>query len=122
MKIKIIDKCPFCGGDLIIKGVQCKNCRTETIGEFEMSKFNKLSAELLEFIEIFILNEGNIKGVEETLGCSYPKVKNMLKEVIQALGYEYKEEKIEDKKKEIIDMLERGEITVEKAKELLNKI
>ncbi|OYD17258.1 hypothetical protein CH333_01485 [candidate division WOR-3 bacterium JGI_Cruoil_03_44_89] len=120
--MKIINKCPFCGGELLIKKFSCRECGTEVVGEFERSKFCRLSPELLEFVEVFILNEGNIKGVEETLGCSYPKVKNMLREVIQALGYEYKYGKAEERRKEILDMLEMGEITAEEAKELLDKI
>ena len=120
--MKFINKCPFCGGELLIKRFGCKYCGTEVTGEFERDKFSRLSPELLEFVEVFILNEGNIKGVEDTLGCSYPKVKGMLKEVIEAMGYEYKGGKTKERRKEILDMLEQGEISVEEAKELLDKL
>jgi hypothetical protein len=122
--MKNISNCPFCGGELVVREYGCRECGTEVRGEFKRNKFCSFSSELLEFVEIFILNEGNIKGVEECMGCSYPKVKNMLKQVIEALGYEYreKEEYKGMRKKEILDMLERGEISVEEAKELLSRL
>lgn len=128
-KIKNIDKCPFCGGELFIKKFGCKECGTEIRGEFKRDKFSNLSPELLEFAEVFLLNEGNIKGVEETLGCSYPKVKSLQRELIKALGYEYKERKEEEpsnirvaKRQEILDMLESGKISAEEATDLLGKL
>lgn len=125
-KIRHIDKCPLCGDELFIKGFGCKRCGTEVKGEFKRNKFSNLSPELLEFAEVFLLNEGNIKGVEETLGCSYPKVKSLQRELIKALGYEYKEKQEEypsesGKRQKILDMLEEGKITAEAAAEMLGK-
>ncbi|MDD2890090.1 MAG: DUF2089 family protein [bacterium] len=128
-KTTTINNCPFCRGEIFVKEFECKSCKTKIVGEFQRDKFSNLSPELLKFAEVFLLNEGNIKGVEETLGCSYPKVKGMLKELVQALGYEYKEKKEEEtgairknKRKEVLDMLETGEITVEEAKDLLGNL
>jgi hypothetical protein len=119
--MKNIDKCPFCGGELFVREYGCRECGTEVRGEFGRGRLSALPSELLEFVEVFLLNEGNIKAVEETLGCSYPKVKGMLRRVIKALGYECKD-KDGEKRQDILDMLDSGEITAEEARGLLDKV
>lgn len=49
----MINKCPNCGGDLVITSYKCNSCFTEVSGEFEMGKFQRLDIEDLEFIELF---------------------------------------------------------------------
>lgn len=68
------------------------------------------------FIETFISCRGNIKEVEKELKISYPTVRSRLDEVIEKLGC--KPAPVSgNKKKEILDALERGEITPEEALE-----
>lgn len=121
-EIRNIEKCPLCEGELFVKEFRCRDCGSEIVGDFRRNKFCNLSPELLQFAEIFLLNEGNIKAVEETLGYSYPKIKSIIRELIKALGYEYRERKAEGRREEILNMLERGEINAQEAIDLLNKI
>jgi hypothetical protein len=74
---------------------------------------------------VFIKSRGNIKDVEKELGISYPTVRNKLDDVITALGYtvqDNQDDKIAEKKKEILDSLEKGEISSQEAIKLLHKL
>lgn len=62
------------------------------------------------FAETFIKCRGNIKEVEKELGISYPTVRSKLDEMILALDYPVKPTK-SDVKKEILEMLNLGEIS-----------
>lgn len=65
--------------------------------------------------------QGNIKEVEKDLGVSYPTVRSRLDDVISALGYPVKNSKSDENRKEIIDMLDRGEINHDEAIKLLKE-
>ena len=102
---KVISQCPVCGGQL--KVIE---------NDFHLNKFDYLSEQELFFIETFISCRGNIKEVEKELKISYPTVRSRLDEVIEKLGC--KPAPVSgNKKKEILDALERGEITPEEALE-----
>lgn len=117
---KIINKCPVCGGKLIITKLKCKNCETILENDFEMSKFEYLTNDQLNFVEVFLKCRGNIKDVEKELGISYPTVRAKLDEVVKSLGYKVMEKSAVNEK-EVIDMLEKGEITPEQAINILNQ-
>jgi hypothetical protein len=80
-----------------------------------------MSEEQKQFIETFIKCRGNIKEVEKELGVSYPTVRSKLDDVICALGYQVKSPKAAESKKEILDMLSRGDISHDEALKLLRK-
>lgn len=113
----LIHQCPVCEHALHATKLQCKKCKTTIENNFSLSKFATLSKEQLHFAEVFLVSRGNIKEVEKALNISYPTVRSRLNEVIAQLGYEQEEEP--DRKKEIIDQLDSGEISFERAMELL---
>ncbi|HHW47024.1 MAG TPA: DUF2089 domain-containing protein, partial [Clostridiaceae bacterium] len=91
-------------------------------GHFQLCKFCKLTSEQKKFVDAFIKCRGNIKEVEKELGISYPTVKNKLEDVAAALGYKRQPESEEpSKKKQILDKLNSGEISVDEAIELLSE-
>ena len=58
--------------------------------------------------------------MKKELGVSYPTVKNRLEDVANALGHKSEEEPDEGtKRKEILDRVYNGEISVDDALELL---
>ncbi|TYB31359.1 MAG: DUF2089 domain-containing protein [Candidatus Mcinerneyibacterium aminivorans] len=122
----MLNKCPICEGELIIKEYYCKDCDVTLRGDFDTEKSESLmgvNPEILEFIKVFIYAEGNIKKVEGILNCSYPKVKSLLSKAKKNLGIESVKENEEDKKRknEILEKLDNGKISFEKAMDLLNK-
>ena len=128
-KYPVISECPVCHHDLEVIRLQCTHCETTWEGRFTLSKCNYLDTEKLYFIEVFMKNKGNIKMVEKEMGLSYPTIKKMLDEVVEQLGYPTKDEKSEEKEeytgpstKEILEKVDKGEITAEEAAELLAKI
>lgn len=130
-KKEVISKCPVCKNDLTITKLHCDHCQIEISGEFSLSRLNYLSKEQLEFVELFMRTQGNIKSIEKEMGVSYPTVKKILNEVLASMGYEYLEdsaklnEQVEAAKKErqsVLDKLAAKEIAFEKAMELLKKL
>ena len=120
MAYKIITKCPICNSNLTVAKLKCKKCGTIIENEFELSKLSYLNPEQLKFIEVFLQCRGNIKDVEKEMGISYPTVRSKLDEVITALGYSV-EKKISSNSTDIIDRLEKGEISAEEAVNLLKE-
>lgn len=128
-KWKMPSRCPVCSGELTVARLRCRHCETTIEGNFEVSKFSRLSKEHLEFVEIFLKSRGNIKEVERELGISYPTVRGRLDAVLEALGYRVEPAAAEEtnrakqtKRKEILDQLNRGEISSEEAVKLLKNL
>ena len=123
---KALERCPACGDDLTITRLSCAACETEVNGRFSTCRFCKLAPESLRLLEIFIKNRGNVKEMERELGLSYPTVRGRLDAVIQELGFEVESEPEEeergDRRREILDQLDRGEIGAAEAAELLAKM
>ena len=118
MAYKVITNCPVCNETMKITKLQCSHCQTTIENEFELSKLASLSADQLQFVEVFLMCRGNIKEVEKELGISYPTVRGKLTDIISSLGYAEKKKNDVDEKK-VVTMLENGETTPEEAIKLL---
>lgn len=129
MDYKIPHRCPVCDHEMKISKLTCTHCPTKIEGEFSSCKFCRLPAEQLIFIEAFIKCRGNIKEVEKELGISYPTVRSRLDSVIEELGYrvDRDKEKVDpqeesQRRQEILEALDRGEITPQEATRQMRKI
>jgi hypothetical protein len=84
-----------------------------------------LTQEQIDFIEIFVRNEGKIKRMEVELGLSYPTIRNRLHEVIRAMGYEpgvVDEVGLsEEERQQILEELDKGNLSAEEAMDLLRE-
>lgn len=125
MPREALGKCPVCGQNTEVTAINCNDCGTRIEGHFQLCRFCRLTEEQKSFIETFVKCRGNIKEVEKELGISYPTVKNRLEDAANALGYNntpgysYFEPETSERRKEILDQLENGEISVEEALDLL---
>lgn len=117
---EVIGQCPICHDKLRVTQLSCKKCSTQLSGEFELCKFCQLEKNQKYFAEIFIKNRGNIKEIEKEMGISYPTVRRLLDEVIEALGYKEEAKKNSVNQGEILEKLSKGEITSEQALKLIN--
>jgi hypothetical protein len=116
-------RCPLCSGEISITKIHCNVCDTTYEGRFTAGTFANLSLEQLEFVEIFVRNEGKINRMEAEMGLSYPTIRNRLHEVIRAMGYEPGESeapKLSDQaRRQILEDLEAGVISYEAAMQML---
>jgi hypothetical protein len=118
----IMTICPICAGELLATQLECRQCDTKIQGRFITGPFAALLPEQLDFIELFVRNEGKITRMQEELGLSYPTIRNRLHEIIRALGYEPGEEDprlSEEERKQILQDLELGNINYEEAINLI---
>ena len=83
----VIGRCPVCGDELAVTRLHCGSCDTQIEGRFQLGRFQRLSAEQLAFVEVFVKNRGIIKDVEAELGISYPTVRARLDDALRAMGF-----------------------------------
>lgn len=121
MAYRVMGRCPVCDELLEVTRLYCRHCDTSIEGHFSLGRFYHLTPEQLFFVETFVRCDGKINRVEEELGISYPTVRNRLNQVIQALGYEVREEATlsVQERRAILERLAVGEITSAEAVELL---
>lgn len=109
--------CPFCGEPIEVTRIKCSGCGSEINGLFKAGGFGLLPVEYQKFIAVFLRHRGNIKAVEKELGISYPTINKML-ETINRMLESLSEEKPLNRK-EILDAIDKGEISVRDATYIL---
>jgi hypothetical protein len=112
---KLITRCPFCGDELAITRLSCCGCHTQIDSELEIPLFFRLPPDLQNFVLIFLRCQGKIRDVEKELGISYPTVCKRLDLVNELLGNQGPPVD----RTRILERLERGEISVQEATQLL---
>jgi hypothetical protein len=92
-------------------------------GRFELPQLAQLSAEDQVFVTAFIRSHGSIKEMEKIFGVSYPTIKARLNRISGSLEFadlEFAESKAVESspttsRTEILDRLQRGEISAQDA-------
>ena len=88
-------------------------------GRFELPLLARLSFEDQVFIAEFIRSHGSIKAMEQSFGVSYPTIKNRLNQISGQLKMVEISTCLQ--REEILDQLERGEITPGEAEQRLRR-
>ena len=114
---QVLTRCPVCGDDLRIVRLECSACGSALQGNFTLGRLARLTREQLQFVEVFIRCRGKIKDVEEELGISYPTVVARLNEVVQAMGFEVRQEDADlaARRQQILDELAAGTVSAAEA-------
>lgn len=99
---KMISKCPCCSGTLNITSLQCPDCGVELRNTFELSAFDRLDREQMDFLLSFLKYRGSLKSLQEEIGISYPTAKKRLDELLTALEIGQEEDTIVQQ--EVLDM------------------
>jgi hypothetical protein len=119
IKKKVVSACPVCSGELVIGRLSCAACKTAIETTLPIPAFFKLPEDLQEFVMVFLRCRGNIRDVEKVLGISYPTVCKRLDLVNALLGNTRAEVVADVKPGEVLEQLERGEISAKEAAQLL---
>jgi hypothetical protein len=114
---------PITGGELYISELTGEESGVTIRGKFEISKYAKLDREQAKFLETFLRCRGMLNSVEKELNISYPTVRARLDSLLETLELNPKKDdfgkqlKSAERKRKVLDQLERGEITPDEAKE-----
>lgn len=110
--------CPVSGEPLEVTRLSCPESGVTIEGRFQPNEFALLPSENLEFLRIFVKVRGNLKEVERIMGLSYPTIRQRFETLVSVLGYEAAPEprpERRQKRSEILERLERGEVSAEEA-------
>lgn len=121
-------QCPSCRSDLSITRLTCPACGTEVTGSFGLNRLARLDEPHAALLELFLRVRGNVKDMERQLGLSYPTVRARLEEALAAAGLDREttpsltESELRQRRDQILDQLERGEIASSDATALLRDL
>ena len=115
MAYQIIHNCPVCGSGLRVTRLRCPSCNTVIEGDFQTERLLSLNAQHRSFVLSFLRNRGNIREMEKELGISYPTVRSRLDDIIQAIDGASATKTPPLTRKQILEMLAKGELTQEDA-------
>lgn len=115
MAYQIIHNCPVCGSGLRVTRLRCPSCNTVIEGDFQTERLLSLNPQQRSFVLSFLRNRGNIREMEKELGISYPTVRSRLDDIIQAIDGASATKTPPLTRKQILEMLAKGELTQEDA-------
>ena len=101
------------GSPVVVERVRLVESDIALEGSFELPPMARLTMEDQIFVTAFVRSHGSIKDMEELFGISYPTVKNRLNRISQQL--EFVEINPPLPQSEILDKLDKGELSVEEA-------
>ncbi|MBD3382700.1 MAG: DUF2089 family protein [candidate division Zixibacteria bacterium] len=105
------------GKQFVVERIRLRESKVAIEGEFKLPPLARLSDADQVFVVAFIQSDGSIKQTEKLFGVSYPTIKSRLKRIAAELDF-VEVEKVAPKQ-EVLDLLDKGEITVEEALERL---
>jgi len=101
------------GAPLIVERVRLADRDIVIEGAFELPQLARLALEDQIFIAAFLKSHGSIKDMEQVFGVSYPTIKARLNRIAAAL--EFVDTNPTPPRSEVLDRLDRGEITAAEA-------
>lgn len=97
------------GEPILVERVRMAQRGIAIEGQFELPQLARLPLEDQVFIVAFVRSHGSIKEMEQVFGVSYPTIKARLTKI--ANGLEFVETNPAPSRNEILDRLQRGEIS-----------
>ncbi len=97
------------GAPMVVERVRLADKNIVLEGQFALPQLARLSAEDQIFVAAFLRSHGSIKDMEQVFGVSYPTVKARLNRIAAQL--EFVETDPKPSRNEVLDRLERGQIS-----------
>lgn len=108
------------GAPITVERVRLRNSTICIEGSFDLPELAQLSLEDQVFVTQFLRSHGSIKDMERLFAVSYPTIKSRLNKICERLGLGLAvETNPVPSRAEILDRLERGEISADQAVEAL---
>ncbi len=101
------------GREIIVERVRLADSNIAIEGTFELPQLARLNLEDQVFVTAFVRSHGSIKEMEQVFGVSYPTIKSRLNRIAASL--EFVDTNPKPSQAEILDRLNRGEISAEDA-------
>ena len=102
------------GEAFVVERVRLAGSGAAVEGAFELPQLARLTADDQVFVSAFVHCHGSIKQMEKWFGVSYPTIKNRLKRIAADLEF-VEVDAAAAPRHDILDRLERGEITAAEA-------
>jgi hypothetical protein len=101
------------GQPIVVERVRLAAKDIAVEGSFELPQLARLAMEDQIFVTAFVRSHGSIKEMERIFGVSYPTIKSRLTRIADSL--EFVDTNPTPTKAEILERLQRGEISAEDA-------
>jgi hypothetical protein len=101
------------GRPMVVERIRLTDKDIAIEGQFELPQLARLNLEDQVFVIAFVRCHGSIKEMEQIFGVSYPTIKARLNRINQIL--EFVETNPAPPRAEVLDRLQRGEISAENA-------
>jgi hypothetical protein len=101
------------GSALVVERVRIPERQISVEGQFTLPELARLSLEDQVFVMAFLRAHGTIKEMEQTFGVSYPTIKARLNRIAGQL--EFVETNPTPSRTEVLDRLNRGELSPDQA-------
>jgi hypothetical protein len=108
------------GTPLVIERVRVPDKGIAVEGAFTLPDLARLSLEDQVFVMAFLRSHGSIKEMEQVFGVSYPTIKSRLNRIAGLL--EFVDTDPSPSRAEVLDRLNRGEISADEAIRVLETI
>jgi hypothetical protein len=101
------------GGPLLVERVRIPEKHITVEGAFTLPELARLTLEDQVFVTAFLRSHGSIKEMEQTFGVSYPTIKARLNRIAGLL--EFVDTNPSPSRAEVLDRLNKGEISADEA-------
>jgi hypothetical protein len=111
------------GARIVVERVRLADTGIAIEGSFELPLLAQLDVDDQVFVAAFVKSHGSIKEMERLFGVSYPTIKGRLNRLAAALEPDLSVDSAPPAAhgSEILDRLERGEISAQEAAEALRR-
>lgn len=108
------------GQPIVVERVRLADKEIAIEGSFELPELARLNLEDQVFITAFVRSHGSIKEMEQIFGVSYPTIKSRLTRIANSL--KFVETNPTPSRSEILERLQRGDISAKDAIEQLEAL